>query len=295
MYLSYFTDETHSDFETALKLGQEWGLRHTEIRVVNGVNLMDLTDAQIDEAKALLERYGMQVSAVATPFLKCDLPHLEGTDGGDKGPLHGAKALTYADHLALLPRGVELAQAFGAPAMRIFSFWRAPLDANFWQTLDEAVEKSLAAVAGTDIQVCLENEGACCIATTAELVELAARYANTALKIIYDPGNSTHAGLVPRVYDFAAFHDRIALVHLKDAGHNPQNDRMEMRRIGQGDTDYAAVLQHLDGAGYRGALTLEPHYCPDSEQGPNDCTEGMRQSVTAIREIAAGAGVTLQN
>ncbi|MEX1021373.1 MAG: sugar phosphate isomerase/epimerase family protein, partial [Litorilinea sp.] len=288
MYLSYFTDETHPDFATALRLGQEWGLRHAEIRVINGVNLMDLSDAQIAEAKALLDRYDMRVTAVATPFLKCDLPHLEQGSQGDKGPLHGAKALRYADHLALLPRGVALAQAFGAPNLRIFSFWRAPRDAHFWQTMDEAVEKILAAVAGTGIQVCLENEGACCIATTAELVELAARYANTDLKIIYDPGNSTRAGMSPRLYDFAAFHDRIALVHLKDGVYFEATDSSEARCIGAGETDYAAELRHLHGAGYAGALTLEPHYCPN-----DDCTEGMRQSVVAIREIAQQAEIEL--
>jgi sugar phosphate isomerase/epimerase len=283
MYLSYFTDETHTDFETALRLGKEWGLDHVEIRVVNGVNLMDLSDAQVADARALLDRYGMRVSAVATPFLKCDLPHLEDKEesAGNKGPLHGAKALRYANHLALLPRGVALAQAFGTNRMRIFSFWRAPRDGQFWRTMDEAVEKSLAAVAGSEIEVCLENEGACCIATTAELVELAARYASTDLKIIYDPGNSTRAGMPPRLYDFAAFHDRIALVHLKDGVAVEGTESGEERLIGEGDTGYDLVLRHLYDAGYRGALTLEPHYCPDG-----DCTEGMRQSVEAIRTIA---------
>lgn len=296
MFLSYFTDETHADFATALRLGRDWGLRHTEIRVINGVNLMDLSDAQIAEAKTLLDRYDMRVTAVATPFLKCDLPHLESQDGrdtgdgGDKGPLHGAKALRYADHLALLARGVELAQAFDAPNMRIFSFWRAPREAQFWQTMDEAVEKSLAAVAGTGIQVCLENEGACCIATTAELVELAARYANTDLKIIYDPGNSTRAGLAPRLYDFATFHDRIALVHLKDGVYFGATDSSEARRIGAGETDYPAVLRQLHGAGYAGPLTLEPHYCPD-----DDCTAGMQQSVDAVRTLAQEAGIHLDD
>lgn len=293
MYLSYFTDETHPDFETALRLGQSWGLRHTEIRVINGTNLMDLTDAQIADAKRLLDHYGMQVTAVATPFLKCDLPHLEGADGdvngSDKGPLHGARALRYADHLDLLPRGVELAHAFGAPLMRIFSFWRAPRDARFWQTMDDAVTRSLDAVAGTDIQVGLENEGACCIATTAELVELAARYANTDLKIIYDPGNSTRAGLSPRLYDFATFHARIALVHLKDGIYHEATDSSEARCIGEGETDYNAILRQLAGIGYAGALTLEPHYCPD-----DDCTAGMEASIQAIRALAQEAGVSFQ-
>ena len=187
MYLSYLTDEIVHDFDGALRIGSEWGLRHAEIRLVDGVNVLDLTDSQIARARSLLRDYGLRVSAVATPFFKCALPG-EGTSRG--GPRHGAQDRTFDEFVGLLPRGVEIAQAFGTSAMRIFSFWRVE-DTDFWPALDRAVEASLVACAGTGVTPCLENEGACFVATSADMAEAARRFSGTGLTFIWDPGNSS--------------------------------------------------------------------------------------------------------
>lgn len=284
MYLSFLPDEMKLDFESALRLGAEWGLGHADVRAVDGVNVIDLSDRQVAQTKALLARYDMKVAALATPFFKCLLP---GQIAGGDGDMHSARSLTYTDHVALLARGVALAQTFDAPLLRIFTFWRQD-DVDFWPGLTTAVEASLAATAGSGVAVGLENEGACFIGTSADLAETATRFPDPALKFIWDAGNSTHRGMTPRAEDFAVFAPRIAQVHLKDCTLDPATGKATMTVIGAGDTDYHTQLRWLKEAGYDGALTLEPHYCPDG-----DCVEGMRQSVTAIRRIAAEAGVEL--
>lgn len=282
LQLSYFTDEAHPDFETALQLGVAWGLRYVDIRTVDGVNILDLTDAQVAHVKKLLAQYGMQVAAVATPFLKCPLPGVAGHSAG--GDMHSARILSYADHIALLPRGVALAHAFGAPYLRIFSFWRQP-GVDFWPALTEAVEAALTATVGSGVTPCLENEGACFIGTSTELAEAARRLPDPRLKFIWDPGNSIHSGAPPRPEDFALFAPRIAQVHLKDSQFDPVSGRRCATLIGAGDTDYHAELRRLQAVGYSGVLTLEPHYHPGG-----DITEGMRQSVVAIRRIVGEIG-----
>jgi sugar phosphate isomerase/epimerase len=284
MHLSYFTDEAHADFETALQLGAAWGLHYADVRTVDGMNVIDLTDAQVTRVKDLLSRYDMRVAALATPFLKCSLPgHTLDTHGN----LHSARSLTYADHVALLPRGIAVAQALGAPYLRIFSFWRQT-DVDFWPALTEAIRVTLDITADSGITPCLENEGACFIGTSIELAEAARRFPDPRLKFIWDPGNSTHRGVVPRAEDFAMFAGRIAQVHLKDSLYDPVTGKASVTVIGSGSTDYQAELRRLYEAGYTSTLTLEPHYCPQ-----NDCTEGMRQSVVAIRQIAAEVSIKL--
>jgi sugar phosphate isomerase/epimerase len=285
MYLSYFTDEAHDDFATALQLGAAWGLRYADIRTIDGVNILDLTDEQVARAKMLLARYGMQVAAVATPFLKCDLPDGRAESSGN---LHSARSLSYAEHVALLPRGVALAQAFGAPYLRIFSFWRQP-GVDCWPVLAAAIDATLAATANSGITPCLENEGACFIGTSTELAEVARRFSDPRLQFIWDPGNSTYSNVPPRAEDFAVFAERIAQVHLKDSVFDPAKGKRTATVIGTGDTDYGLELRRLVTAGYRGALTLEPHYRPG-----DDMTEGMRQSVAAIRQLAAVEGIALE-
>lgn len=283
MHISYLTDEAHDDFAKALELGRQWGLRYAEVRTIDGVNVMDCTDEQIARAKRLLDDHGMTVSAVATPFLKCTIP---GQTGAQAGPMHGARQLTYEEHLALLKRGVQLAKAFGTDKIRIFSFWRQD-GVDFWGRLEEAVAATLEAVAGTGVTPCLENEGACFIGTSQELAQAAERLTDPRLKFIWDPGNSTYSGMPPREEDFAKFINRVGLIHIKDARYDAAQGKYVPALVGQGETNYAAELKRIS-AHYKGVLTLEPHYKPG-----NDLTEGMRQSVEALRALAAEVGITL--
>ncbi|MEM7539484.1 MAG: sugar phosphate isomerase/epimerase family protein [Chloroflexota bacterium] len=288
MQLSFLPDEATSNFVEGLTLGVELGLRCAEVRLVDGVNVLDMTDAQIQQAKQQLDDHGMAVSAIATPFFKTALP---GQEPSTSGPLHGARVLTYEDHVALLTRGVEIAQAFDAPAMRIFSFWRDSArghDDVFWESLQMAVDATLEATAGSGVTPCLENEGACFIGTSAELAEVARRIPNTALQFIWDPGNSSYCGMPPRSEDFAIFSKRIGLVHLKDAHYNPETGKADAKLIGSGDTNFHAELQRLASVDYTGRLTFEPHYQPNG-----DGIVGMRESVNAIRQIADELNISL--
>lgn len=286
MHISYLPDEMVDDFERGLQLGAEWGLRHVEVRLVDGVNVLDMNDEQVRHTKELIDRYGMTVSGLATPFFKCPLPGMEDADGG---PMHGASQLSYPDHLDLLPRGVEIAQALGAPVMRIFSFWDdSSRWADFWQAFPDAVEAALAATAGSGVMTALENEGACFIGTSADLADAARRLPQSSLQFIWDPGNSTRRGMPPRDEDVDVFFDRVAVVHVKDGIYDASSETSSAALIGQGQTDFAAELARLHRHGYSGALTLEPHYCPD-----DDCVEGMRRSLDALRTIAAEQDIVL--
>ncbi len=285
MHLSYLADEMLDDLPQALTLGKQWGLRYTEIRSANRINVLDMDDQLVRTIKQMLDDHGMRVSALATPFFKCTLP---GRTAEEAGPMHNAQERSYADHVALLPRGVEIAQMLGAPAIRIFSFWRTTKDATFWEEMNKGVDAAIEAAQPAGISVCLENEGACCIGTSAELAEAAQKLTNPALKFIWDPGNSTRSGMPPRPEDFEQFAQRVALVHLKDGTYDVGSGKDAAALIGEGQTDYHAELRRLQAIGYDGALTLEPHYCP---QG--DCVEGMRQSIAAIRRIAAEIGLDL--
>jgi sugar phosphate isomerase/epimerase len=285
MRLSYLPDEMKIDFETGLGLGAQWGLRQVDLRSVDGVNVIDLTDEQIERVKELLARYELNVTALATPFLKCQLPGHEATATGD---LHSAHSLSHAEHLARLPRGVAIAQALGAPILRIFSFWRQPAT-DFWPALTAAVQAALDAAADSGVTVALENEGACFIGTSAELAATAQRFPDPRLGFIWDPGNSTHCGMPPRAEDFAVFAPRIVQVHLKDGRYDPATGKATTTLIGTGQTDYHTGLRWLQEAGFTGALTLEPHYCPDG-----DCVAGMSQSLAAIRRLGAEVGLPFE-
>ncbi len=283
MYISYLPDEMQGiSFEESLKIGKELGLTCAEMRSVDGVNCIDLTDEQVQEAKRLLDQYGMRVSALATPFFKCTMP---GLDHKADGPMHAAREMSYEEHLNLITRGVEIAKAFGTDKMRLFTFWYKE-GVDFWETLNEAVKEALARTDGSGITLGVENEGACMIRTSKDLADATQRL-DSRVKFIYDPGNSARVGHAPQQSDFDVFSDRIALVHVKDGRHNPATGQSQADLIGEGAVNWLQELKRVSTA-YDGALTLEPHYAPDG-----DTVRGMRESVAAVRRLAKENGITL--
>jgi len=284
VYISYLPDEMSGvTFEESLKIGQELGLNWVEMRGVDGTNCIDLSDEQVRYAKRLLDQYGMKVSGLATPFLKCTMP---GLDHEASGPMHAAREMSYDEHLGLIGRGVEIAKAFGTEKMRLFSFWYKE-DVDFWETLDTAVKEALSRVEGTGITLAVENEGACMIRTTRDLVDALDRI-DARAKFIYDPGNSARVGYSPKEGEFSAIAGRVALVHVKDGTWNAADGSSSPSLVGEGEVYWATELARV-AADYDGALTLEPHYAPDG-----DSVRGMKETVAAVRRIAKEIGLTLE-
>lgn len=285
MYISYLPDEMQGiSFEESLKIGKELGLNCVEMRSVDGTNCIDLSDEQVASAKRLLDQYGMRVSGLATPFLKCTMPGLDHKAGG---PMHAAREMSYQEHLDLITRGVEIAQAFGTDKMRLFTFWYKE-GVDFWETLNDAVKEALARTQGSGITLGVENEGACMIRTSKDLADAASRL-DPGVKFIYDPGNSARVGHSPEQADFDAFSDRVALVHVKDGRFDAAKGSSQADLIGEGAVNWLRELKRVSSA-YDGALTLEPHYAPDG-----DTVRGMRESVAALRRIAEENGITLES
>ena len=285
MYLSFLPDEMQGiSFEESLRIGAELGLRWAEMRSVDGVNCIDLNDDQVEAAKKLLDKYGMRVSALATPFFKCTMP---GLDHKASGPMHAAREMSYEEHLSLIKRGAEIAKVFGTNRMRLFTFWYKE-GVDFWGTLNEAVKEALSRVEGTGIVLGVENEGACMIRTSKDLADAVSRL-DSRVKFIYDPGNSARVGHTPEQAEFDVFADRICLVHIKDGRWDPATGKSAADLIGEGAVNWSRELKRI-ASKYDGALTLEPHYAPGG-----DTVRGMRESVAAVRRIAAENGIKLES
>ena len=73
--LSVITDEITNDFGHALEVAsKEFRLSFVEIRELWGKNIMALDRKQVGEARQLLERNRLRVSAIASPIFKVDWP-----------------------------------------------------------------------------------------------------------------------------------------------------------------------------------------------------------------------------
>src|SRR5262245_64123353 len=80
--ISAFADEISPDPQVQIDVLKSCGVRHIEFRSILGTNVLALSDLQIREFKALLDKHGFQLSAIGSPIGKIRIdeqfgPHLE--------------------------------------------------------------------------------------------------------------------------------------------------------------------------------------------------------------------------
>ena len=68
------TDEFSPDLETALAVMKSIGMTNAELRVVDGKNIITLTDDEVKRAVELVHAANMRIISLSSPVLKCVLP-----------------------------------------------------------------------------------------------------------------------------------------------------------------------------------------------------------------------------
>ncbi|MDQ2777607.1 MAG: sugar phosphate isomerase/epimerase, partial [Acidobacteriota bacterium] len=72
--IAAITDEFSPILSEAIPLMKEIGMTGAELRVINGKNVLDLTDDELKSARDVLNAAGFPVIAIASPLLKCVFP-----------------------------------------------------------------------------------------------------------------------------------------------------------------------------------------------------------------------------
>jgi len=276
MQVAVITDEIDADLGHALDVMAEYGVTGAELRQVWDKNIADTNEDDWVRAKSLLDRHGMRVVGLATPFFKCDLPG-EDSDG-PAGPLHSATARGLGDQIALLEHCVAAAKFFGAPLIRVFSFWkRGPLTPEIEEYIVDAFAEPAAIAEREGVTLVLENEHACYLGTGAQTARVLEQVASPAVRAVWDPGNAFMDGEVPFPTGYEAIKNFVAHVHVKDAAVAPGAPAPAWTVVGEGDIDWKGQIAALRADGYSGWLSLETHYNGKGtkEASSRACLEGL--------------------
>ena len=235
--LSAFADEYADSFEEQLSGLCKLGISHIEIRHVDKKNISKLTKDDVLEAKRLLDKYGIKVSAIGSPLGKIKL------DGDLDGHFETAK------------RVFEYANILGAKYVRMFSFY-APAGKSIVDMKDEvfaALEKMLALAKEYGVILCHENEAKIYGDIPARCRELLDAFPD--LMCVFDMGNYVLEGVDPYPEAYLLQKDRIAYFHIKDA--------LSAGAIvppGCGEAKIAEILaEHKRAADSDFFVSLEPH------------------------------------
>ena len=167
-----------------------------ELRVVDGKNILDLNDDELKRTRDSLQKAGLQVVSIASPVLKCVLPNAPEVDSRFQHDVFASKH-TFEDQPRLTEHAIRVAQFFGAPVLRVFSYWRTVEP----KRCEEAIVKALTGLAAIGekekIIIGLENEHACNVGTAEETAYILKRVTHPNLKVVWDPANSLAPAKIP--------------------------------------------------------------------------------------------------
>jgi len=283
--LSVITDEISQDLGHALEIAtKEFGLSYVELRGVWNKNIINLDEKETSEVRRLLQKFGLQVTDIASPLFKTDWPGAPTSKYSPKAPQFGAD-YSFAQQGEVLERSIAIAKALGTERVRCFDFWRLDDPKPFREAMDSKLRDTAAQVAPKKITLLLENEFACNTATGAEAARTLQAVQSPNFKLNWDPGNAAYRGEIAFPDGFAKIpKERMGHMHCKDVARKADGT-FEWAAMGRGIIDYVGQFRALVQAGYSGTMSLETHW-----RGAGSEEESSRQSLAGMKEQLSKAG-----
>ena len=280
--IAAITDEFSPVLSEAIPLMKEIGMTGAELRVVDGKNILDLTDDDLKRTRDAIQEGGLAVVSIASPLLKCVLPNAPELDSRYQHDVFASKHM-FEDQPRLTERAFAIAKFFEAPIIRVFSYWRTLKPELCLEAIVSALSGLAVLAAKEDITIGLENEHACNLATASETVRALEFIPHPNLGIIWDPANALVAGENPFPGGYSLLPKaRIVHVHAKDC--HIEDGQPVWGPVGTRHVLWKAQIAALLADGYKGFLSLETHWA-----GPGgNKIEASRICGWNLRGLAAG-------
>jgi len=276
--LGILTDEVSANFDEALDWCQREGLGHVEVRVINGVNTVELNDAQIAAVRQRVDARGLTISAIASPLYKCALDPARPVMSGDR---FGQAEESVEAHHKKLERVIAIAKILGAPRIRIFSFWREQAPEQHRAEIVMHLKRAAAVAERAGVTLLVENEPSCNGGFASEVGEIVRAIASPAVKALWDPGNEAYGGREAYPAGYNSLKDVLTHVHLKDAYYTAEGTSRCVP-LGSGVVKWIAQFRALRDDGYPGLFTIETHFTPEGAKK----SVGSKMTLDAIRTLA---------
>lgn len=278
--LAAIGDEIGPSLPEMLSFSDENDVRRLDMRTVDGRNLMGITLEEVAAIARQLKAAGITVPTFVSPVLKWPAP--------GKAPAGGK--VDFAFDPATCPSSDPLAHAFavaealGAPRIRVFSHLRYP--GFLADDLIPPMRRLFDLAHDFDITIEVENEPVCNIGSIAELAAYFATLPvpSPYLRPLVDIGNSWSIGQPPTDEQIASLAPMVDLIHLKDRDFGARRTVP----LGDGQVPWIMELKRLLGGvtAPEVVASLETH-CPQ------DGRNATARSVAALRRIADEIGVEI--
>ena len=284
MKLGVITDGISRDFEHALNVMEEYGLKYPELQFVWDREVGDHDANQVVRMKALLDQHAMEASCISRHIFG-GLPVLQ-TEVGDA---------TFEDHVSGLRRCIVLAKTLGTNIVRIMGCKKEMIlfgynGAEDWIVTAGAWDK-LVKLMAVPVQIA-EEEGVTLVVETGNNAMITSGFLarklideldSSHLKLLWDIPNTMYCTDVPFPDAYNEIRDYIGHIHIKDAKADIARATVGFYALGEGDV--APYLEPIANAlkrdGYVGAISYESVYRPEG----GTFEDGFRASVAKFLEI----------
>jgi len=286
--LSVLTDEISYDFDHACSVAaNDFGMQWVELRAPWEKNIADFTPDDTAKALAVLKKYNLRVTDIASPLFKVDWPGAPLSKfSAQKGAKNDNFAATedFKKQDDVLAACIELAKQFKTDKIRCFDFWRLDDVAPYRAAIDDKLRAAAETTRKQGITLMIENEHECNTVTAAEAARTLA--AVPALMLNWDPANAAMHGetdVFPAGWELIP-KDRIRHVHAKNVVRNAA-EKLEWAPVDQGFIDWTAQFRALKAVGFREAVSLETHW-----RGAGTPEASSRISWAGMRKCLQDAG-----
>ncbi len=284
--VAVINDEISQDFDHACYVAaHDFGLEWIELRGMWNKNITELDAAQTSEALAILAKYKLRVTDIASPLYKTDWPGAPLSKQSDRRDQFHAD-FDFKQQDALLEHCVGIAKTFRTDRIRCFDFWRLDDVKPYREAINDKLRKAARRCAKSDLILLLENEMECNTATGKESAATLAAVQEPNFMLNWDPGN---AATFPDSMPFPDGYNllpknRIGHCHAKSVIRKPDG-KWEWAAVGTGVVDWVGQLRALHRDGYRYAVSLETHW-----RGAGTPEASSRISMKGLKDALAKAG-----
>ncbi len=263
--LGVITDGISREFEHALSVMNEFGLKQAELQFLWDKEVGDLDDQELNRVQQLVKAHGVAVACVSRHIF-----------GGMSVGI-GRDSAAYQAQLAALQRCIDMAQALDCPRVRVMAFrkemilfgshgaevWNVATGA--WQQLRALMEPAVQIAEERGITLVVET-GNNAMITSAHLArKLIDELGSPRLQTLWDPANSLYCAEAPFPDGYESLRGGgLGHIHIKDVAVEIAKATVTCKQLGNGDMGpyLPRIAAALREDGYDGVLSLESVYRP---------------------------------